>query len=96
MARRTAYRGGLVASAARTAFLTTMMTTDITPAHMTEVRPASMDGMARTALCFVFLKMMMNAAITLVTKREAKFAWTDIVHQIAEIAFWVDTEQIVH
>jgi len=74
MARKNAFRGGLVPIVACTAFLTTMMITAITPVRMTEVRRAMTAGMARTAPCTVFLKTTTCEAITPVTKTATKSA----------------------
>ena len=94
MARKSAYRGGLVPSVRRTAFLTTTLTAGITTVRMTEVRCAFMDGTARTARCFVFLKMTTNEGITRATTRATKCASTDIVLLTVQTACWVDTVQI--
>ena len=72
MERNNAYRGGLVATARRTAFLMTMMTTAIIAVHVTEKRHAMTDGTERTAQCFAFLKMMTYEATILVTTKAAK------------------------
>lgn len=73
MARRTVYRGGLVSSVKRTAFLTTMTTTGITAVHLTEVRPVLTDGLARIARCSVFPEMT-NEGITFATRKVIKCA----------------------
>ena len=82
MARKTAYRGGLVPSVRHTAFRTTMSITDITTVRMTEVRRVLKDGLARTARCSASLKMTINEAITLVTTRATKYVSMDIVPRI--------------
>ena len=73
MVRRTVYRGGLVLSVKRTAFLTLMTTTGITAVPLTEVRPVLMDGLARIARCSVPPEMM-NEGITLATRKVTKCA----------------------
>lgn len=73
MAGRTVYRGGLVPSVKHTAFLTTMTTTGVTAARMTEVRPVLMDGLARIARYFV-LPETTNEGITLATRKVTKCA----------------------
>ena len=74
MARKLAYRGGLVLSVSRTAFLMTTMTTDTTPVRMTEVRRAKLGGMVRTARSSVFLEMMTCEGITPVISMVTKCA----------------------
>lgn len=73
MVRRTVYRGGLVTSVKRTAFLTTMTTTDITAVRLAEVRRVLMDGLAGIARCSVFPEMT-KEGITLATRRVTKCA----------------------
>jgi len=73
MAERIAYHGGLVASVKRTAFHTTMTSTDTTAVRLTEISPVLLDGLARIAGCSVFLEMT-NAGITLATRRVTECA----------------------
>lgn len=74
MVRKSAYHRGLVLTVAHNASLV-MTTADITVVHKTEVKRVCLGGMARTAQCSVFLKMMRNSEITLVTMKAIWCAW---------------------
>ena len=96
MAKKTAYRGGMVPNVARTVSPMTTMKTVITAVHMTEVRRASMGGTVLTVQCTVCLTIMTQQAITPVTSTVTKSVWTDTDLQIVKNVCWVDTGQTVH